>query len=216
MNILLNYTTVNGGGATQVALANLFELKNYPENNFIVVLSPSFKNYIETKGYPSNFEFIWLKKHISTSFFSLIKTIMELDNIEIKYKIDFVFTIFGPSYWTPQSPHLMGYAIPHYVYTDSPFFKISSLREKFTWGFKKQLHKRFIKKNSNYYHVETEDVRQRLSSKFKIPIENIFVVSATIHPCYFDKVLQKDLILEESKDLDSKLISISSTATHKK
>ena len=60
MNILLNYSTVNGGGATQVALANLLELIKYSSNNFIVVLSPSFINYIETDQYPPNFKFVWL------------------------------------------------------------------------------------------------------------------------------------------------------------
>lgn len=215
MNLLLNYSTVNGGGATQVALANLLELKKHPEDNFTVILSPSFLNYLETNEYPSNFKFIWLKKHITTSFVHLFKTIKELDLIEEEHNIDSVFTIFGPSYWTPKSPHLMGYAIPHYVYTDSPFFKILTLKEKISLQIKKQFHKRFIKKNSKYYHVETEDVRQRLSRNFNIPIENIFVASATIHPCYFDKGLRKDVILEDTKEFDAKLISISSTARHK-
>ena len=57
MNLLLNYSTVNGGGATQVALANLLELKKHPEDNFTVILSPSFLNYLETNEYPSNFKY---------------------------------------------------------------------------------------------------------------------------------------------------------------
>ena len=215
MKILLNYTTVNGGGATQVALANLFELKKYPENNFIVVLSPSFINYIEIKDYPPNFKFFWLNKHITTSLKNLISSIRYLNLIEKENNIDVVFTIFGPSYWTPKSKHLMGYAIPHYIYTESPFFKLLSVKQKISFKLKKILQKKFIKRNSAVLHVETEDVKNRLSYKFNIPIRNIFVVPATIHPCYSNNGLRQNISLDLSNKFDAKIISISSTALHK-
>ena len=215
MNILLNYSTVNGGGATQVALANLLELKKYSSNNFIVVLSPSFINYIETDQHPPNFKFVWLKKHITNSLKDLISSVKHLNFIEKENNIDVVFTIFGPSYWTPKSKHLMGYAIPHYIYTESPFFKLLSFKQKISFKLKKILQKIFIKRNSHVLHVETEDVKNRLSSKFNIPIRNIFVVPATIHPCYLNEGLRENINLNVSNKFDAKIISISSTALHK-
>lgn len=215
MNILLNYSTVNGGGATQVALANLLELKNYPSNNFTVVLSPSFINYIETDQYPVNFKFVWLKKHITNSLKDLIISVRYLYFIEKENNTDVVFTIFGPSYWTPKTKHLMGYAIPHYVYTESPFFKLLSFKQKISFKLKKVLQKVFIKRNSDVLHVETEDVKNRLSSKFNIPLRNIFVVPATIHPCYLNEGLRENININDSNKFDAKIISISSTALHK-
>jgi glycosyltransferase involved in cell wall biosynthesis len=215
MNILLNYSTVNGCGATQVALANLIELKKYSENNFVVVLSPSFKNHININIYPVNFKFIWLKKHITSSLKELIRTRKFLNFIERKENINVVFSIFGPSYWTPKSKHLMGYAIPHYVYPESPFFRILSFKNSSIFKIKKVLQKIFIKNNSDYYHTETIDVKNRLSSKFNIPKENIFEVPATIHPCYLNKKLRENIDINISNKFDAKFISISSTALHK-
>ena len=62
--------------------------------------------------------------------------------------------------WTPKTKHLMGYAIPHYVYTESPFFKLLSFKQKISFKLKKVLQKVFIKRNSDVLHVETEDVKK--------------------------------------------------------
>jgi glycosyltransferase involved in cell wall biosynthesis len=215
MIILINLSTVNGGGATQVATAVLEDLKVSNSNDFVVVLSPSLYGFIETNKYPPNFKFYWLKKHISSSVINFLKTIKELKNIERINNVDFVFTVFGPSYWTPKKTHLMGYAIPHYVYSESPFFNKLSLKELFLFNMKKYLQFFYIKNNSKYYHVETEDVKRRLSASFNIPLNNIFVVSASIHPCYFESDLRQDIKIESSGKFDAKLISISSTAKHK-
>ena len=75
----------------------------------------------------------------------------KMRNLEKIIKPDCVFSVFGPSWWTPKAPHLMGYAYPHYVYPDSPFFDNINLFEKFKINLFKKIHLFFLRKKLKHY-----------------------------------------------------------------
>src|SRR5690606_3493472 len=103
--------------------------------------------------------------------------------IEKKIKPDLVFTIFGPSYWRPSTVCLQGFALGKMLYPSSRSAYKSSIvkcREKMTDVLKKML----FKKNADYFVVETEVVRFRLSKVLKIPQDKIFVVGNSYSPAF--------------------------------
>lgn len=69
--------------------------------------------------------------------------------IEKEYKIDKVFCVFGPSYYKSMVPKVVGYAIPHYIYPESPFLKNLSIGKKFLHAFLKRTKVYLFKKKSD-------------------------------------------------------------------
>ena len=107
-----------------------------------------------------------------------------LSKLERNINPDVVFTVFGPTYWTPRAPHLMGYAMPHFIYTDSPFYQVISLKENIIWKLRGLVKMWYLKRNAGFFHVETDDVRQRLAAKLKVPVADIFTVGNTYNAAY--------------------------------
>lgn len=215
MKLLINCSNIRGGGASQVALATFQYLRKYPENDYSVLLSPDFKGYIDISTFPDNFTFHILDRHIGMPV-HFLKIRNKLVQIEKAFGPDCTFTLFGPSYWTPVSPHLMGYAIPHYVYPESPYFKTLSLKETLKFKVKRLLQRHYIKKNAGYYHVETEDVKNRLAGFAGVPARRIHVVTAALNPVYYNRAITgKEIVLEPRSDGEVRMISISGLSAHK-
>lgn len=166
------------------------ELKNNKEHIFHVVLSNAISKQIDYESYPKNFKF-FLYSLKPTVLKTLIGHDSFLDQLERSIKPNCVFTVFGPSYWIPKTNHVMGYAIPHYIYPESPFFKIISLKDKIIRNILKALHKINLKFANSYFFVETEDVRHRLSYFLSIDIQRIFTISNTYHSV-FDNYLMSN------------------------
>lgn len=183
MNLLINTSNLNKGGALQVAHSFLSEIKNNKEHIFHVVLSNAISKQIDYESYPKNFKF-FLYSLKPTVLKTLIGHDSFLDQLERSIKPNCVFTVFGPSYWIPKTNHVMGYARPHYIYPESPFFKIISLKDKIILNIIKALHKRNLKLANSYFCVETEDVRHRLSYFLSIDIQRIFTISNTYHSVF--------------------------------
>ena len=51
-----------------------------------------------------------------------------MKKMEREIKPHAVISIFGPSWWTPNVPHLQGYAYSHYIFPESPYFNIISFK----------------------------------------------------------------------------------------
>lgn len=179
MKILINTSNLKQGGGVQVANSFINSLKKETDE-FIIVLNRITEKGINKKEFPENF--IFLTVHFE--FIKFFKFIKQLNLIEQKFKPHIVFSVFGPSYWTPKARHIMGYAIPHYVYRDSPFFQRISVKFKVKLIITEIIHAYFIKKNAQIYITETEDVRIRLSRRFNIPKKNIHTVSNSCHQIF--------------------------------
>ncbi len=207
MKLLINASTLSGTGVSQVAVSFISECKKHSEHEYTVFLSKSIYDNIDIESFPNNFTFF---KFINSPLKSLSSWV-RCKYLYIKTSPNCVFSIFGPSYWTPNVPHLQGYAYPHYVYPESPLFNIISFKEKFKIMIYKHLHKYFLKRNGNYFVAETVDVSHRLKKFLGIDSKNIFTVSNT----YNREIFKKNTCYRPYDSNEFKLLSLCSPYLHK-
>ena len=214
MRFIINTSNLFTGGGVQVALSFINECLKFTNHEFHVFLCDALKKQIKKEQFPDNFLFYDIDKK-SNFLFNILFLKNKLSSIEKRIKPDAVFSIFGPSYWTPKTPHLLGFAIPHYLYPESPFFKIISKKECVIWYLRKFFHSFFFKMNASIYHIETEDARLRFSRFLDVNVNNIYTVSNT-YSSYFDEDFSKSLkILPDKLEKEVRILLLSSYYKHK-
>lgn len=191
MKILINCSNLKIGGGLQVANSLIFALKEFKENTYFVVISKELAENIDVEEFEPNFQFVIYNIKIGIN--TLSGRCSFLDNIVHNKSIEKVFTLFGPSYWKPKVAHLCGYAKPHYIYEDSPFFKTLSLKQKILLQFKKKIHLRDFNTNNTALVSENPDVSEKLKTLF--PKKTVFTVSNTYNqvfdnPEFWDKSIK--------------------------
>lgn len=166
MNILINCSNLKIGGGLQVAHSFILNLKDFNAHSFVVVISDELNKQLDLKLFPYFIKFITYNIEAKA-----IKTLTGkddfLDKIVLDNKIEVVFSVFGPTYWKPKVKHIVGYAKPHYVYTDSPFFKTLSMLTSLKLNLKKFLHMYDFRHNNQVLITENEDVSERLRGILK-------------------------------------------------
>lgn len=185
MKILVNTSTLKATGVTQVAVSFLNECKLLPDHDYLVFLSPKVAENIEVNSFPQNFKF-WIFGEKSLYTFWGIKDMIEMKSIERNEKPDVVFSVFGPSLWSPHAPHLQGFAYPYYIYPDSPVYDRLSLKEWFSVKIHKIIHMSLLKHNGDFFVCETFDVATRLSKIFKIDRSKVFVTYNTANGAFMN------------------------------
>src|SRR5690606_16200901 len=116
------------------------ELRNLESNHqFVLVTSPTLQAQLDMEVLPSTIV-TYLYEIEANPINAIFSKNKFLDGLVLKHHIDRVFTVFGPSYWRPAVKHICGYAKPHYVYTDSPFFSKISLLAQLKLKFKGFFH----------------------------------------------------------------------------
>ena len=215
MKLLINTSTLSATGAVQVAASFINECKMHIYNNYFVVLSPTVSSQIDINSFPANFKFFQI--NVQPRFLIKgLKSRKQLRIIEKQTNPDCVFSVFGPSWWSPKKPHLMGYAYPYYVYPESPFFNKISLIEKFKIKLHKSIHRYFLKKNGDYYVSETEDVSKRAVDYLGCNPSRMFTVSNTYNKNYdLFNPNETTTLLPPKKDNEFRFLSLCSFAHHK-
>ena len=211
MKLLINSSTFKGTGVTQVAVSFINECIKFPKNEYLVFMSPNVAGNIRQEEFPSNFTFHIFGKH---SLYGLrgLPDILKMKRIEAIYKPDAVFTVFGPSLWKPKAPHLQGYAFPHYIYTDSPVFRLMSIHEKVMVWLRRLVHIGHMKREGGYFVCETEDVSRKLHEKYNINSDCIFTVSNTANSFFLNYKSSGHKCDEHN---DFKFYSLCSNSPHK-
>ena len=171
MKLIVNVSNNLGGGGLQVALSFLEECKNFGEHVFHVFAGPSVAEQFDTDDLPKHFR--WYRVP-PLPFYRFHRY---LSALERKIRPDAVFSVFGPSYWRPRAPHLVGFAQGHYIYPDAPFWNFLPFRARLTWRLKKQVHLCFFSRDADALVCETEDASERLQRLF--PDKRCFTVSNT-------------------------------------
>lgn len=177
MILIINTTTAYKGGSVQVALSLIKEFKEFKMHSFHVFIGPALRHIINIQDFPENFNFYFFKHRPSQKLLTLAPLSIKFKKIEEEIKADFVITTSGPSYWRPSSPHIIGYNLPHYIYEDSPFWKITSISTRLRFSLLKFTIRYFYKKDADYYFVQTDDVRNRLMEFIDNP--KVFTVPNT-------------------------------------
>lgn len=181
INASLNYTT----GGLQVALSFINECITFKENRYHIFINQNIYNNIDFTVFPSNFDFYKipnLKFYQYNSYLSLL---------EKQILPDIVYSIFGPVYWRPKVPHIMGFALGHYIYNDSPFWKKTPLYTKGLWWMKKKIHYFFLKRDADAFIVETNDVKERLNNFLVKPC---YVVANTYSEDFKNVIITQHLL----------------------
>lgn len=111
------------------------------------------------------------------------------DKLVRKHQPDIVFTPFGPSYWTPEVPHLIGFALGQIVYPDSPVIFKMSFRQRLKYFLEFLCYKKYyFKHNSRFFWCETEDVKERMTRYLRIRPEQIVVAGNCCDQLFYDFV----------------------------
>ena len=107
MIFLINASNIKNGGGLQVAQSICVELAKFSQHRFVVVLS----TYINDEGviFSDNTE---MYRYDIPHSLKIMLTGRDafLDGLVAEKKVDAVLTVFGPSIWRPQVPHLCGFA----------------------------------------------------------------------------------------------------------
>ena len=191
----------------------LKSVKKTPNNEYCVVLSEPLSTSLDSTTFGPNFTFINAPFRPATRFFSLKSHNSFLKKAERTFKPDVVFTTSGPSYWRPKSPHLMGYNIPHYVYGESPYFRMIGFKKKIWWFLMKRFAYLNFKYNADAYVVQTDDVGDRLKSFIKE--SKIFTVYNTVNSHYLNPISVENKLPERKNSKEFRLLTLSAYYPHK-
>ncbi|MDD3003618.1 glycosyltransferase [Flavobacterium sp.] len=180
MKIIINTSTLIGSGVTQVAVSFLYECLKLKDNNeYYVFLGNQVSKSIVKDHFDKRFRFYNIEPKPLPILGKGFKSLFLMKKIEREIKPDAVFSVFGPSWWSPKAPHLQGYAYPHYVFPESPYFNIISNSKKITIELYKFIHMFFMKRNGQYFVSESEIVSYRWAKLLNISNEKVFTVSNT-------------------------------------
>jgi len=214
MKLIINASNLHGGGGVQVGYSFIHECLKFNEHEYHIFLCPQLNNQITRKNFSDNFYFYNFPLPPALTIKGL-KVIRKLMDLEKQINPDCVFSIFGPTYWTPRTKHLMGFAIGHFLYPDSFFFKKISLKEKFKWIILSKVKRFFLLKNAKYYHVETEDARLRFVNYLSCSKESVYTVSNTYNSYYDNEITELAKILPLRNENEFRLLCISAYYSHK-
>ncbi|HKK10200.1 MAG TPA: glycosyltransferase family 4 protein, partial [Bacteroidales bacterium] len=106
----------------------------------------------------------------------------------------------------------IGYNIPLYIYTDSPFLREQSLYRKLKRKLKKYLHFYYFKRDADYYVVQTDDVNQRVRQA--LDTDQVLTVTNTASSYYTDWTAYPPKLSPKAKGT-FRFITISSYYAHK-
>ncbi len=158
----------------QVADSLCCQLHRYPHHHFIIVLSSYMKKTRERIGDVHNIDFYEydVKNNIRTILFGRDSF---LDGLVESNHIDKVLTVFGPSRWNPQCAHLSGWAIPHLLIPESPYFKRLSIKDWIIIKLRCRLWKYMFERSSKYFWTENPAISERVRSL--LPNKTVFSVT---------------------------------------
>ena len=216
MNILIDCTNLKVGGGVQVATSfindlydlDMFENQLISHYKFYIALSTQMKNSFGGKKFSERF--IFLNKR---NYLSKIETSKYLKDVEKREKIDKTFCVFGPSYYKSKTPKIVGYAIPHFIYKDSPYITSLSLRKKIQLILMQIIKIKLFEKNSDHLIFETEDVKIKFCELYNFKIENTSVVSNTLNSIFLKKNDWSNKKFNLSNDFN--ILALSANYPHK-
>lgn len=161
MIFLINCSNLKAGGGLQVADSICTLLNRFSQHHFHVVLSPHMK---QTKDQVEHFPNVEVHSYeIPNSFATIVRGRDKfLDKLVNKYKVDAVLTIFGPSRWRPKVPHLSGFAMPHLVISESPFFSRQPLSQRIKWKLWCKIRQWSFKRSASYFWTENPYISAKL------------------------------------------------------
>lgn len=189
MRILVNTSTILVGGAVQVALSFINELKNIEEDNeYHILASPAIEKQLDKSSFDKRFTF-YLIEISPARLLTRLKITKILNSIENKINPDIVFSVFGPSYWRPKSIHLVGFA-NGWAYNPN---SIAYDKLNFISRYKMKLYVKYtsyyLTRDSDYIVLETNDAKEKFTNVLKFNRDRLFVVGNAYNQVFDNKSL---------------------------
>lgn len=175
MVILINASDIKAGGGVQVTDSVCCDLHKYPQHHFIVVLSTYMRKTAERlRGY-DNVEVV--KYDCPKYNVGLLLTGRDsfMDGLIKNRGVDSVVSIFGPNLWVPRCPHASGFARPHLVIPESPYFTRMGRIERAKEVISKAVLKYFFKRSSKFFYTENPYIADRL--KLLLPKTKVYTIT---------------------------------------
>lgn len=168
MNILVNASNLKTGGGIQVADSICCQLGRCSKHRFFVVLSAELKeteSRLENLGCANVQVFTYnVRNSISTLLWGRDAF---LDDLVKRYDVQAVLTVFGPSRWNPQCLHLSGFAMPHLVLPNSPFFQRMSSLHKGKQRIRSAILTYFFRRSSRHFYTENPYISEKVKKLFQ-------------------------------------------------
>ena len=152
MKILINAGVLKSSGVCQVGRSFLHECLNFPEHEYHVFVSATMQEILKSERFPDNFNFYLFPLHPLYSIFThaSFSCLRQYHRLEKEIDPDCIFTVFGPAWWKSRAPALVGYASPHFVFEDSPYFRDISLLRRLQLKFEKLLFYLALRRETQY------------------------------------------------------------------
>ena len=214
MKILINASNLYIGGGLQVAISFLNEIKGIESKHiYHVFLSTAVSEQIVKNEFSNRFIFYEIP-YSTAPLYTRKKSIERLDMLENIISPDIVFSIFGPTYWRPKTKHLMGFALPWMVSSTPIVYKQLPFIKRIKMKMISQYKKYYTKRDADFYVVEAEDVKLKLSKVAKLNLNTISVIGNT-HSSVFNSEIFSYFHLPEKKHKEFRLVTISHNYPHK-
>lgn len=187
--MIINTCNIRVGGMLQVALSFINELRNNPEHEYHVFLSPEVERQVRKDKFPLNFKFYSFIRFSGYSDLLMrkwmnYKKLRRLKLLERVIHPDVVFSVFGPTYWKPKAPHVAGFATPHYVYPESPYFSEVPFSHRIKQSLFGKIRHLMMIRNIDFLIAETAEVRNRLINYLRVDENRVFHISNTLNEIY--------------------------------
>lgn len=211
MKILINASNLKKGGGLQVADSICGLLYEFPQHQFVVVLS-SYLDFTEEKI--KHFENVEIIRYDLPKSMWLLLTGNNklLDKIVTSEQIDGVLTVFGPSLWIPKVLHISGFARAHCVLPDSPYYSKMSTKRFFKSWLEKTILTWSFSRCSSIYFTENKFISDKLASIF--PSKKVYTVTNYYNQIFDDESQWSDSIMLEPFN-GVTLLTISANYPHK-
>lgn len=182
---MIDTSVCSKGGGVQVALSLINNIVMDSIFEVILVASPQIDTQL-TEDIKSKISHYYVE--LDESILGKKKQGRRLAFIEKKHKPDFVFVVFGPSYWKPKAKSLQGFALGKMLYQKE--LNIGFIEK--TLNFIKAL---FFKWSKSFLLVETQLVKEKLSDHLNYSSDKIFVISNSYSPSFLKNIVDNRNIL---------------------
>lgn len=192
MKIIINTSNLYSGGGLQVALSFINELKGlFFHHEYHIFMSLSVSEQIDIKSFQDNFKFYIIERSPS-SLKTRLQVVSKMSKLEKEIKPEIVFSVFGPSYWRPKAPHIIGFADGWLYNPTSVAYEKVSFIKKFKIRLLNIYKSYYLKHDADYFVLETKDAKSKFVNILKLNANKVFVVGNTYSSVFNDDVYRNE------------------------
>lgn len=182
MHILINASNLKAGGGMQVADSLCGLLGEFPQHEFVVVLSRAMR---ATAGRVRGLPNVRVVEHDVRNDWRtlLLGRDCVMDGLVQEHGVEAVLTVFGPSRWVPGCLHVSGFASAQLLLRRSPYYvhKID-WKEKLKDHFRNRVLLHYYKRCGRVYFTENPYITERLSAL--MPEKRVYTVTNYYNQAY--------------------------------